>query len=89
MGRAAEDLTGKTFGRLTAKHRVERPDYYSDTAAWWLCECKCGETVIVPAKHLKDKNTKSCGCLRAEMGAATLRRYNASRRKKHDGGKTE
>jgi len=55
----SRDLTGKTFGRLTAilissriKKRVK-----------WLCRCSCGNEVEVRGSSLTDGNTASCGCL--------------------------
>jgi hypothetical protein len=30
----------------------------------WLCQCDCGNTIIVPTGRLSKGNTKSCGCLR-------------------------
>ena len=34
--------------------------------AYWLCECRCGEKVVVSARSLRSGNTKSCGCLHKE-----------------------
>lgn len=56
------DLSGRTFGLLTVLQRVEdrkpgRP--------MWLCQCECGNTVVVSSTNLlKENGTKSCGCLR-------------------------
>ena len=56
------DLSGQTFGLLTVLKRVEdrkpgRP--------MWLCQCECGNTVVVSSTNLlKENGTKSCGCLR-------------------------
>jgi hypothetical protein len=41
----------------------------------WLCICDCGSTKLVAERNLKEKRTKSCGCLRTAahhraMGAA-------------------
>ena len=58
-----KDLTGQTFGRLTAINYV---DTYKEHARW-LCQCSCGGTVIVPAYQLRRGNTKSCGCILREM----------------------
>jgi hypothetical protein len=55
------DLTDRTFDMLTVIKRVEdrkpgRP--------MWLCQCECGNTVVVSSTNLLRTNgTKSCGCL--------------------------
>ena len=36
---------------------------------WW-CLCDCGKTLIVRAQHLRNGNTKSCGCWDADVLAA-------------------
>lgn len=33
----------------------------------WLCECECGNYVIVPGRNLREGKTKSCGCLRRDL----------------------
>lgn len=39
---------------------------------WW-CQCDCGSARFrVRGYNLKDKQTKSCGCLRQEASAARL-----------------
>lgn len=56
------DLTDRTFDMLTVIKRVEdrkpgRP--------MWLCQCECGNTVVVSSTNLlRTNSTKSCGCLR-------------------------
>jgi transposase len=54
------DLTGKIFGRLTV---LELNDENK-----WICNCKCGENIILSANNLlnKNKSVKSCGCSRAK-----------------------
>lgn len=57
------DLTGKKFGRLVVIKRVENhisPD--GSVFAQWLCECDCGNSVVVFSRNLRNGNTKSCGC---------------------------
>ena len=57
------DLTGKVFERLTVKEFVGKN---KSREALWLCECVCGNTVIVRGSKLRDGQNKSCGCLRKE-----------------------
>jgi hypothetical protein len=57
------DLTGQQFNRLTVIERAE--NYVSPKGVkqtQWLCQCECGNTVIVTAQKLKSGSTKSCGC---------------------------
>ena len=57
-----KDLTNLEFGNLRVLHRVE--DAKPGRPAW-LCQCKCGNTVVVTSTNLcKTNGTKSCGCLR-------------------------
>src|ERR1700675_2316164 len=58
MGRAANDLTGKRFGRLTARWPVGRKRH-----VYWLTSCRCGTLHIVASHHLLAGGVKSCGCL--------------------------
>lgn len=58
-----EDLTGRTFGRLTVVSRAENS---KGGKARWLCRCQCGNECIVYSCSLKSGNTKSCGCFRKE-----------------------
>ena len=60
-----KDLTGQKFGRLTVlSFTGELTDNYN---ALWLCQCDCGNKVIVSAnKLIDDRGTKSCGCLAIE-----------------------
>ena len=69
MVKVKEDLTGKTFDRLTVLEQAE--DYVSlkgNHHAQWLCECNCEEhkQIIVRQSNLKSGNTTSCGCLAIE-----------------------
>ena len=85
MGRAALDLTGQPFGRLTARYRVPAPPQQPhqaarNVAAHWFCECVCNNTKVVPSFSLRNGSVRSCGCLgrevRRALGAALVaRRY--------------
>ena len=57
-----KDLTDLQFGNLRVLHRAE--DIKPGRPAL-LCQCKCGNTVVVSSTNLcKTNGTKSCGCLR-------------------------
>ena len=58
-----EDLTGKTFGRLTAIRPVRKE---GNRKKFWLCSCSCGAEKIVEQSHLKSGHTQSWGCYRRE-----------------------
>ncbi len=59
-------LTGTVFGYLTVVKR-EYPAVLSKQGnAVWLCQCKCGKTVVVAGNNLTSGNTRSCGCYKSE-----------------------
>ena len=62
--RFKKDLTGIRFGRLVAIRAVGKTDWRNIT---WECACDCGATHIASAGHLTHGDTKSCGCLSAEI----------------------
>ena len=59
--RTVVNMTGRKFGRLTA---IKREGSNADKKALWLCECTCGNKVIVEGRNLRTDRTLSCGCLR-------------------------
>ena len=67
------DLSGQTFGRLTALHRD-----LSDGKKW-VCQCSCGETAVVATTNLRTGNSRSCGCIRRETASATFLSHGQSR----------
>ena len=65
MVKIKENLTGKKFGKLTV---IEQTDDYiypngKRRLPQWLCQCDCGNKIIVLQSSLKHEKTKSCGCL--------------------------
>ena len=59
------DLTGRRFGRLVAiRETAER----RNDCVMWECLCDCGKTVHVRSHSLMTGATRSCGCLRKDMG---------------------
>ena len=60
MGSVMRDITGRTFGLLTAIcPTVER----RNGCVAWECSCKCGAACVISCGHLVSGNAKSCGCL--------------------------
>lgn len=69
------DLTGREFGRLTV---LELEGFDGHRHAMWRCECSidrggCGAICVKRSNNLLN-GTKSCGCLRRELGLAAIRR---------------
>ncbi len=60
----AHNLKGKTFGYLTV---IELTGKKSRKDLLWLCRCKCGKEIEVPAGLLARGNTTSCGCLNTDI----------------------
>lgn len=79
MIKVKEDLTRKTFGRLTVIEQAE--DYISPQGhhySQWLCECSCKEQnrVVVSTNSLMSGDTMSCGCLKKESSHLRMKKYN-------------
>ena len=51
------DLTGKTFGRLTVLRYVSA----ARNGHHWMCRCECGNEKLVLGHSMSSGNTKSCG----------------------------
>jgi hypothetical protein len=68
--RNASDLTGHSFGRLTANMKSEKRS--SDGHIMWECTCMCGKSVLVKSCSLVSGKTKSCGCLARESSINNL-----------------
>lgn len=56
------DITGQKFGKLTV---IKRANDIGNVATW-LCQCDCGNTIIVQGNNLKNGHTTSCGCIRSK-----------------------
>lgn len=54
------DITGRTFGHLTALHPIEKKT--KNGGIWWLCQCSCGNTCEVIASLLVKGRKTHCGC---------------------------
>ena len=67
------DLTGERFGKLTVVKRVENT---KQGMAQWMCKCDCGNEIITTGINLRNKHTKSCGCLRIEIQYKNHKKYN-------------
>lgn len=74
-----DDLTGERFGRLVVVG-LDSKDQRGQTH--WLCECDCGNEVVVRRSNLISGKTKSCGCIRRED--LTGKRFGRLTVLKHD-----
>jgi hypothetical protein len=70
FGKRTIDLTGQRFGRLTVQNFVGRNLH---GCFQWACICDCGTPKVVLRSSLRDGNSRSCGCLRAETRHAQPR----------------
>lgn len=57
-------MIGKRFSRLIVVEELKSRSKDGDKV--YKCHCNCGNYVNVIGKHLRNGNTKSCGCLRNE-----------------------
>ena len=73
MARPRKDITGKRYGMLRAISPTGEVDKSGN--AYWNCKCDCGNTIVVSLRNLRNKQTKSCGCLKTingkKLGAIT------------------
>ena len=69
------DLTGKRFGRLTAKFVCGKS---KDRHYLWHCVCDCGNEVVVPSNGLTCGHTQSCGCLQRDKTSEARTKHGAS-----------
>jgi hypothetical protein len=61
------DLIGKTFGALRVERRdVDRPRG-AGLPSYWVCRCQCGAIKSIAQTSLKRGDSRSCGCLRAQV----------------------
>ena len=61
-----KDLTGQTFGELKVLRQIENERY--NNGLIWECLCSCGNIIKVPAMHLSNGHTHSCGCIGRSVG---------------------
>lgn len=66
----AKDIAGMTFGYLTA---IEPTGAKNRGDFVWLFQCKCGNTVELPATRVLIGNTLSCGCLKGAHFKSTMK----------------
>ena len=71
----AKDLTGMTFGYLTA---IEPTGAKDRGDIVWLFHCKCGNSIELPETRVLLGNTLSCGCLKGAHFKTTMKMINGT-----------
>lgn len=71
----AKDLSGMTFGYLKA---IRPTGAKNRKDIVWLFECKCGNTIELPATRVLAGNTLSCGCLKGASLRASRKYYDGT-----------
>lgn len=61
MSKVDLSFIGKRFGNLTV---IDFSHINKHRNTCWLCECDCGDRIVVSRNHLRQGNVKSCGCLK-------------------------
>jgi hypothetical protein len=73
----AVPMIGKRFGMLTVIARAGSRQLCNDQSlAIWRAVCDCGNVKDVAGHHLRRGSTRSCGCLRRQLGRSKLQRKN-------------
>lgn len=65
---AFRDRTGEKVGRLTVICEASR--HPTSNRVRWLCQCDCGNEIVVTGGSLRVGNSSSCGCLQSERTAS-------------------
>lgn len=75
------DMTGKTYNRLTV---IERKPNDKQGGAMWLCQCDCGNKLVVSGKNIRNNHTQSCGCLQREQASKAARIHGMTMTRIHN-----
>lgn len=70
--RRIKDESTKHYGQLTVLGLAGR----LHGGAAWLCRCDCGKEIVTRGQHLRDGQTKSCGCIRKALLLTYVKRLN-------------
>lgn len=65
-GKPVINIIGKEYGKLTVIEYAGKTKQKNEHR--WRCKCRCGNIIVVRSTGLKGNNTKSCGCLKREVG---------------------
>lgn len=81
MSKAVVDMIGRRFRRWTVLAPAEKPEYSEATARFYLCRCDCGTERVLNGRSLRIGDSRSCGCLRADLNRERIKRETAARKK--------
>ena len=70
-----QNIIGQKFGRLTAIKFIKKDIKKNNRKYYWLFKCNCGNEKIINSYSVKNKSTKSCGCLQKEKAKEIGLRY--------------
>ncbi len=65
---------GERYGRLVVLYEEGR----RNRERTFRCVCDCGTQVVVRGASLRNRRTRSCGCLRTELSAGRVRTHGLS-----------
>jgi hypothetical protein len=68
------NLAGKKFGRWNVILLDDRRRY--GYHKYWYCRCDCGNEGLIYHRNLTHKISRSCGCLKAELARAFMKKLN-------------
>jgi len=69
-----KNLKGLVFGKLTVIEQIKTPINLKSKSLFWLCQCECGNKIIVQSGNLLSGNTQSCGCI-TSIGEQLISKY--------------
>ncbi len=73
---------GMKSGKLTVTEEAPPVQSGKHTIRRWLCQCECGNSVVVRENNLLyGKTTKSCGCLKVARSNENVQKAHNARRK--------
>lgn len=65
-----KDLTNQVFGMLTV---LKESNTRHNTNIEWLCQCECGNQIIVPGIYLTSQQKTHCGCLNHKKSSGEIK----------------
>ena len=68
-----KNIIGQKFCRLTV---IEEKGKNKHGSYMWLCQCDCGNKIIIDGASLRSGHTKSCGCLQKEVLSVKRKELN-------------